>query len=153
MSDLNKVMLIGNIGRDAELRYTQNGAAVASVSLATTEVWNDKNSGQKQSRTEWHRIVIWGKIAEGVAEYLTKGKKIYVEGRLQTREWNDKDGVKRYSTECRADRVMLLSQKGANGGGVPHPADEEQGTGPMPGGGFSAPDGPTGGVTDDDIPF
>jgi single-strand DNA-binding protein len=113
MGSVNKVILVGNLGRDAELKYTPGGAPVARVSLATTEVWNDKN-GQRQEKTEWHSIDIWGKQAESLSEYLVKGKQVYVEGRLQTREWNDKDGNKRKTTEVRADRIVLL---GGGGGG------------------------------------
>ena len=115
MGSVNKVILVGNLGRDAELRYTPGGAAVATLNLATTEVWNDKQ-GQKQEKTEWHRIVVWGKQAEALQEYLVKGKQIYVEGRLQTRQWDDKDGNKRYTTEIKADRVTLLG--GGGGGGA-----------------------------------
>ena len=97
MGSVNKVILVGNLGRDAELRYTPGGAAVATLNLATTEVWNDKQ-GQRQEKTEWHRCVLWGKQAESLQEYLVKGKQIYVEGRLQTRQWDDKDGNKRYTT-------------------------------------------------------
>lgn len=114
MSYLNKVMLIGNLGRDAELKYTTSGAAVAHFSLATTEVWRDKQ-GQKQEKTEWHRINVWGKSAEALAEYLSKGKQVYVEGRIQTSEYTDKDGNPRKSVEIRADRVVLLGHKGGNG--------------------------------------
>ena len=114
MGSVNKVILVGNLGRDAELRYTPGGAAVATLNLATTEVWNDRNN-QRQEKTEWHRIVLWGKTAESLQEYLTKGKQIYVEGRLQTRQWDDKDGNKRYTTEIKADRVTLLG----GGGGRP----------------------------------
>ena len=115
MGSVNKVILVGNLGRDAELRYTPGGAAVASLNLATTDVWNDK-SGQRQEKTEWHRIVVWGKTAETLSEYLLKGKQIYVEGRLQTRQWDDRDGNKRYTTEVRSDRVVLLSGRGEGGG-------------------------------------
>ncbi len=115
MGSVNKVILVGNLGRDAELRYTPGGAAVATLNMATTEVWNDKG-GQKQEKTEWHRIVLWGKTAESLNEYLTKGKQIYVEGRLQTRQWDDKDGNKRYTTEIRGDRVVLLGSGGGGGG-------------------------------------
>src|SRR5205823_12876026 len=107
MGSVNKVILVGNLGRDAELRYTPGGAAVATINMATTEVWNDK-AGQRQEKTEWHRVVLWGKSAEALAEYLTKGKQIYVEGKLQTRQWDDKDGNKRYTTEIRSDRIVLL---------------------------------------------
>ncbi len=107
MGSVNKVILVGNLGRDAELRYTQGGAAMATLNLATTEVWTDK-SQQRQEKTEWHRVVLWGKQAETLSEYLTKGKQVYVEGRLQTRQWDDKDGNTRYTTEIRADRVVLI---------------------------------------------
>ena len=117
MGSVNKVILVGNLGRDAELRYTPGGAPVATLNLATTEVWNDKG-GQRQEKTEWHRVVLWGKTAESLSEYLTKGKQIYVEGRLQTRKWDDKDGNKRYTTEIRGDRVVLLGGGGGGGGGV-----------------------------------
>src|SRR4029078_8434577 len=98
MGSVNKVILVGNLGRDAELRYTPGGAAVATLNLATTEVWNDR-SNQRQEKTKWHRVILWGKQAESLQEYLTKGKQIYVEGRLQTRQWDDKDGNKRFTTE------------------------------------------------------
>ena len=107
MSSLNKVMLIGHLGRDAELRYTQGGAAIATLNLATTDVYNDRNN-QRQEKTEWHRVTIWGKQAETLEPYLKKGKQIYVEGSLATRQWDDKDGNKRYTTEIKADRVTLL---------------------------------------------
>jgi single-strand DNA-binding protein len=142
MGTVNKVILVGNLGRDAELRYTPAGAAVATLSLATTEVWNDKG-GQRQEKTEWHRVVLWGKQAETLNEYLMKGKQIYVEGRLQTREWNDKDGNKRYTTEIRGDRVVLL---GGGGGG------RREGAGRMPQE-AAEPHEPAVPVTDDDIPF
>ena len=116
MGSVNKVILVGNLGRDAELRYTPGGAPVATLNLATTEVWNDKTSGQKQEKTEWHRIVLWGKSAESLSEYLTKGKQIFVEGRLQTRKWQDKDGHDKYTTEIRADRITLLGGGGGGGG-------------------------------------
>src|SRR5260221_6123609 len=116
MGSVNKVILVGNLGRDAELRYTPGGAPVATLNLATTEVWNDKTSGQKQEKTEWHRIVLWGKSAESLSEYLTKGKQIYVEGRLQTRKWQDKDGHDKYTTEIRGDRIVLLGGGGGGGG-------------------------------------
>src|SRR5260221_26550 len=116
MGSVNKVILVGNLGRDAELRYTPGGAPVATLNLATTEVWNDKTSGQKQEKTEWHRIVLWGKSAESLSEYLTKGKQIYVEGRLQTRKWQDKDGHEKNTTEVRGDRIVLLGRGGGGGG-------------------------------------
>ena len=144
MGSVNKVILVGNLGRDAELRYTPGGAAVATLNLATTEVWNDKNQ-QRQEKTEWHRVILWGKQAESLQEYLTKGKQIYVEGRLQTRQWDDKDGNKRYTTEIRGDRIVLLG--GMGGGGARQqpraaagPADEHMLE-------------PGADLTDDDIPF
>jgi len=146
MGSVNKVILVGNLGRDAELRYTPGGAAVATLNLATTEVWNDKG-GQRQEKTEWHRIVLWGKQAESLQEYLTKGKQIYVEGRLQTRQWDDKDGNKRYTTEIKADRITLLGGGGGGGRG----ASMERSSAPMAHGGGDEP--PMEPITDDDIPF
>ena len=147
MGSVNKVILVGNLGRDAELRYTPGGAAVATLNLATTEVWNDRNQ-QRQEKTEWHRVVLWGKQAESLQDYLTKGKQIYVEGRLQTRQWDDKDGNKRYTTEIKADRITLLG-----GGGGARGAGAERGGGGahMSGGGMDEP--PMEPITDDDIPF
>jgi single-strand DNA-binding protein len=151
MGSVNKVILVGNLGRDAELRYTPGGAAVATLNMATTEVWNDK-SGQRQEKTEWHRVVLWGKTAESLSEYLTKGKQIYVEGRLQTRQWDDKDGNKRYTTEIRSDRVVLLG--GGGRGGSMSGGGEPRGGEPRGGGDFGGP-APEGSapLTDDDIPF
>jgi len=113
---VNKVILIGNVGKDPELRYTPSGQAVCDVRLATNENWTDKQ-GQKQERTEWHSVVLWGKPAEIVKQYVTKGQKLYVEGRLQTRSWDDKDGKKRYMTEIVAQDFMFLSGRGEGGGG------------------------------------
>jgi single-strand DNA-binding protein len=153
MGSVNKVILVGNLGRDAELRYTPGGAAVATLNMATTEVWNDK-AGQKQEKTEWHRVVLWGKSAETLSEYLTKGKQIYVEGRLQTRQWDDKDGNKRYTTEIRGDRIVLLS---GGGGGMGAGRSQARGAGagaPAGGGEHMEPMGePITELTDDDIPF
>ena len=152
MGSVNKVILVGNLGRDAELRYTPGGAAVATINMATTEVWNDKQ-GAKQEKTEWHRIVLWGKSAESLTEYLTKGKQIYVEGRLQTRQWDDKDGNKRYTTEIRGDRIVLLGGGGGGGrgGGVSRGGGEESMGGAQASShGADVPDQP---LTDDDIPF
>src|SRR6186997_3377060 len=143
MGSVNKVILVGNLGRDAELRYTPGGAPVATLNMATTEVWNDKASGQKQEKTEWHRVVLWGKTAESLQEYLTKGKQIYVEGRLQTRSWDDKDGNKKYMTEVRADRVVLLSGGGGGRGG----ASRSESSSEQPGGMAEPVE-----LTDDDIP-
>jgi single-strand DNA-binding protein len=149
MGSVNKVILVGNLGRDAELRYTPAGAAVATLNMATTEVWNDKG-GQRQEKTEWHRVILWGKSAESLAEYLIKGKQIYVEGRLQTRQWDDKEGNKRYTTEIRGDRVVLLSSGGGRGPSSPSVDRGGDGvTAPVP------PSGPDTSepLTDDDIPF
>ena len=153
MGSVNKVILVGNLGRDAELRYTPGGAAVATLNMATTETWNDK-SGQKQEKTEWHRVVFWGKVAESLTEYLTKGKQVYVEGRLETRQWNDKDGNKRYTTEIKGDKIVLLGGGGgggARGGGGMSRGGSEDSMGGSQGSSHSdVPDTP---LTDDDIPF
>ena len=130
MASVNKVILVGNLGRDAELRYTPGGNAVLNFTMATTDRWNDP-SGEKKERTEWHRIVVWGKRGEAIHDYLKKGRQVYVEGRLQTRSW-EKDGRKQYTTEVVAEQVVFLA--GAKG---QRPADD----GPPP------VDG------DDDVPF
>ena len=144
MGSVNKVILVGNLGRDAELRYTPGGSPVATLNLATTEVWNDKG-GQRQEKTEWHRVVLWGKTAESLNEYLVKGKQIYVEGRLQTRKWQDKDGNEKYTTEIRGDRVVLLG--GGGGGGA---RQQVRAAAPA---GMDEPMEPVSELTDDDIPF
>ena len=143
MGSVNKAIIVGNLGRDAEVRYTPGGTAVANISVATTETWNDK-SGQRQEKTEWHRVAIWGKTAEAIGEYLTKGRQVYVEGRIETRQWDDKDGQKRYTTEIRSDRVVLL---GGRGDGTEHAAPPPK---PSTGGGPAS--GPPE-LTEDDIPF
>ena len=161
MGSVNKVILVGNLGRDAELRYTPGGAPVATLNMATTEVWNDKTSGQKQEKTEWHRVVLWGKSAESLSEYLTKGKQIYVEGRLQTRKWQDKDGHDKYTTEIRGDRIVLLGGGGGGGGMAGGGRAQQRGAGAgaaagatAGGGGEHEPMGePISELTDDDIPF
>ena len=144
MGSVNKVILVGNLGRDAELRYTPGGAAVATLNLATTEVFKDRE-GQRKEDTQWHRVILWGKTAESLQDYLTKGKQIYVEGKLQTRKWKDKDGNDRYTTEVRGDRIVLLSG-GGRGGDVPDRGGD-QGAQVEPAGGGSVE------LTDDDIPF
>jgi single-strand DNA-binding protein len=144
MGSVNKVILVGNLGRDAELRYTPGGAAVSKFSLATTEVWTDKQ-GQRQERTEWHTIDLWGKQAESLNEYLRKGKQVYVEGRLQTEEWTDKEGGKRKTTKVRCDRVVLLG-----GGGGGRGASMDRGEPVGAGAPHAEPSEP---LTDDDIPF
>jgi single-strand DNA-binding protein len=110
MASLNKVILIGNLGRDPELRYTTGGTPVANFTMATTDRWKDKASGERKERTEWHRIVVWAKQAEIVGEYLHKGKQVYIEGSLRTREWEDRDGNKRYTTEVVAQQVLMLGK-------------------------------------------
>lgn len=115
---VNKVILLGRLGQDPELKYTPSGAGVCNFSLATSETWNDKNSGQKQERTEWHRVVVWGKLAELCNQYLSKGRQAFVEGRLQTRSWDDQNGQKRYTTEINASTVQFIggqANTGANG--------------------------------------
>lgn len=150
MAGVNKVILIGNLGRDPELRYTQGGQAVANFTLATSENWTDK-SGEKVERTEWHRIVTWGRTAELCAQYLSKGRTAYIEGRLQTREWEDRDGNKRQTTEINANTVQFLGGPGGSGGGG---GGGGGGSAPRGGSGSSGP--PSDGAppsTDDDIPF
>ena len=118
MASVNKVILIGNLGRDPEVRYTPNGNAVCNVTLATTRTWKGKESGEKQEETEWHRIVFYDRLAEIAGEYLKKGRSIYVEGRLKTRKWTDKEGKDNYTTEVIAQEMnMLGSREGAGGGG------------------------------------
>jgi single-strand DNA-binding protein len=146
MGSVNKAILVGNLGRDAEMRFTAGGTPVATVSLATTEKWKDRD-GQAKEDTQWHRIVIWGKTAESLHEYLTKGKQIYVEGRIQTREWTDKEGKPAKTTEIRADRIVLL---GGGGGGGPRASRDRYAEGGHDAGADMTPvDAPQ----DDDIPF
>ena len=117
MASVNKVILIGNCGRDPEIRYAPSGAAICNVSIATSRSWKDKTSGERQEETEWHRVVFYDRLAEIAGEYLKKGKSVYVEGRLKTRKWTDKDGVEKYSTEIIAQEMTLLgSREGAGGG-------------------------------------
>jgi single-strand DNA-binding protein len=116
MASVNKVILLGNLGRDPETRYTTGGDAVTNLNIATSEQWKDK-SGEKQERTEWHRVVLFGRQAEIAGEYLKKGRSVYIEGRLQTRKYTDKDGVEKYSTEIVADRMQLLGGRDGPGGG------------------------------------
>lgn len=148
MGSVNRVFLVGNLGRDAELRHTPSGSAVGNFSLATTDNWTDK-AGQRQERTEWHRVDVWGRQAESLQPYLTKGKQVFVEGRIQTDEWNDRDGNKRYTTKIVANRITLLGSRGDSGGGR---GDS--------GGGFQQHEGPpdegveaSQELNEDDIPF
>jgi single-strand DNA-binding protein len=150
---VNKAIVIGNLGKDPEVRFTPGGQAVANFSVATNESWKDKN-GQTQERTEWHRIVVWGKLAELCGEYLKKGRSAYVEGRLQTREWTDKEGKKNYTTEIVANQVVFLGGRDGMGGGMgggSRGGRDDFGGGP-PGEDMGAP-APAGGGADEDIPF
>ena len=146
MSGINKVILIGRLGSDPEVRYTPSGVAVANFSVATSEEWKDKDSGEKKERTEWHRIVAWRRLGEICGEYLSKGRQVYVEGRLQTRSWDDRDGNKKYTTEIVASDIQFLGSRDMSDGGKP-----SGGTGGGGGGGFQGAPGP--GPEDDDIPF
>ena len=118
MASVNKVIIVGNLGRDPETRYMPNGEAVTNIAVATTESWKDKNSGEKKELTEWHRITFYRKLAEIAGQYLKKGSQIYVEGRLQTRKWQDKEGVERYTTEIIADTMQMLGSRQGGGGGM-----------------------------------
>jgi len=153
MASVNKVILIGNLGKDPETRYLPSGDAVTNITLATTESWKDKKSGDKQEHTEWHRVSFFGRQAEVAGEYLKKGSPVYIEGRIRTRKWQDKEGQDRYTTEIVADRMQLLGSKGGGsgggeGGGAREPAAAA--------GGSKAPAKKSGGSfddMDDDIPF
>jgi len=112
---VNKVILIGNLGKDPEVRYSPNGGAMANITLATSESWKDKNTGEQVDKTEWHRIVFFRRLAEVVGEYLKKGAKVYIEGKLQTRKWQDKDGQDRYTTEIVANEMQMLDSRGSSG--------------------------------------
>jgi single-strand DNA-binding protein len=158
MASVNKVILIGNLGRDPETRYMPDGGAVTNISVATTDAWKDKN-GEKQEKTEWHRVAFFGKLAEIAGEYLKKGSQVYVEGRLQTRKWQDKEGVDKYSTEIIADRMQMLGSRqgmggGAGGGAEREMPEREAGAGAAKG--AAKPAAKSGGKFDDfedDIPF
>lgn len=115
MASVNKVILVGNLGRDPEVRYMPSGDAMANLNIATTDTWKDKG-GEKQEKTEWHRVVMFGKQAEIAGEYLKKGSQVYIEGRLQTRKWTDKSNIERYTTEIVADRMQMLGSRSAGGG-------------------------------------
>ena len=145
---LNKVLLIGRLGKDPELKYTGSGTPFCRFSLATDDSWNDKTSGERQERTEWHNIVAWDRLAEICNQYLTKGKLVYIEGNLQTREWDDQDGNKRKITEIRARDMVMLGSAGDGAGGGQRRAAAAEGMG---GGGSSTSSTST--ITDDDIPF
>ncbi len=147
MASVNKAILIGNLGSDPEVRYSPDGSAIANIRIATTESWKDK-SGEKQEKTEWHRVVFYGRTAEVVGEYLKKGSAVYVEGRIQTRKWQDKDGQDRYTTEIVGDRMQMLGGRGGasfdSQDSAPPPSGRSQQK-PQQKGGFDD--------MDDDIPF
>lgn len=151
MAGVNKAILVGNLGRDPELRHTQSGQAVVNFTLATSETWTDK-SGERVERTEWHRVVVWGKTGEMCAQYLSKGRTVYVEGRIQTREWEDKDGNKRYTTEINAQTVNFIGPRGSSGdsGGGDFASGSRSGGRDDVGGIGQSDSGPP---MDDDIPF
>jgi single-strand DNA-binding protein len=166
MASLNKVILIGNLGKDPETRYAPSGDAICNLTLATTETWKDKSTGERRDATEWHRVVFFGRVAEVAAQYLRKGSQIYVEGRLQTRKWQDKDGQDRYTTEIRGDEMKMLGSRqgmGGDAGGYDAPAPQArpamQSAGGSSGGQASGapaktpPPGSGFGEFDDDIPF
>jgi single-strand DNA-binding protein len=117
MASVNKVILIGNLGRDPEVRYAPSGSAIANVTIATSRQWKNKDSGERQEETEWHRVVFYDRLAEIAGEYLKKGKSVYVEGRLKTRKWTDKDGVEKYTTEIIANEMTMLGGREGGGGG------------------------------------
>jgi single-strand DNA-binding protein len=159
MASVNKVILVGNLGRDPETRYNPEGGAITNVSVATTDTWKDKASGEKQERTEWHRVVFFSRLAEIAGEYLKKGSQVYIEGSLRTRKWTDKEGAEKYTTEIVADRMQMLGSRSGQGGDAPmREAGSERGgereaksggegksSGKKPAGQFSD--------MDDDIPF
>jgi single-strand DNA-binding protein len=154
MASVNKVILIGNLGRDPEVRYMPSGDAVANISIATTETWKDKN-GEKQEKTEWHRVAMFGKTAEIAGEYLKKGSQVYIEGRLETRKWTDKEGQERTTTEVRADRMQMLGSRSGGSERMAPPEDDAPRA-------AAAPAKKTGGAAtkgssledlEDDIPF
>lgn len=150
---VNKVILVGNLGRDPEVRYAPNGQAVANVTIATSESWKDKNTGDKQERTEWHRVVFFGRLAEIAGEYLKKGAQVYIEGRLQTRKWQDKEGADRYTTEIVANDMQMLGSRA--GAGSPADSFNQEPAFAEGGGGKPAARQPAKVAEgfDDDIPF
>ncbi len=160
MASVNKVILIGNLGADPETRYAPSGDAICNLRIATTEVWKDKNSGERREATEWHRVVFFGRTAEVAAQYLRKGSQIYVEGRLQTRKWQDKEGQDRYTTEIRGDEMKMLGGRQGMGGDAPMgrdepPARQQQRSAPQQSEPANRAPAQSGGFGDfdDDIPF
>ena len=142
MASVNRVILIGNLGKDPETRYAPSGDAICNTTLATTDTWRDKATGEKREATEWHRVVFFGKLAEIAGQYLKKGSQVYLEGKLKTRKWQDKDGADRYTTEINADELKML---GGKGDGQQSEPQRQQAQKPASGGGFNE--------FDDDIPF
>jgi len=143
---INKVILVGNLGQDPETRYMPSGGAVTNFTVATNESWKDKQTGEQKDRTEWHRVAMFGRLAEIAAEYLRKGSQVYIEGKLRTRKWQDRDGNDRYTTEVIADEMQMLGGRGGGGGGMSAGGDPGPGSAPPPR--QSGPDD-----FDDDIPF
>ncbi len=172
MASVNKAIILGNLGRDPEMRYTQNNTAVTNFTVATTDTWSDKDN-QKQEKTEWHRVVAWGRLGEICNQYLHKGKQVYIEGRIQTREWEDQQGNKRYSTEIVAQTMQMLGRAGDGGGGAQQNSEQGGGmvreaqaggpantapvnTAPASGSQFKEPpsqDSPMPPAADEDLPF
>lgn len=149
---VNKVTLIGHLGRDPEVRYAPSGQAIANVTIATSESWKDKNTGEKQERTEWHRVVFFSRLAEIVGEYLKKGSQVYIEGRLQTRKWQDKEGKDRYTTEIVANEMQMLGAR--SGGGTPsEDYNQDKTTASQPAPATAATATSSTDDFDDDIPF
>jgi single-strand DNA-binding protein len=148
---INKAIIVGNLGRDPEVRYTANGNAIANITVATTESWKDKQSGERQEKTEWHRVVFFGRLAEIAGEYLKKGAQVYIEGRLQTRKWEDKTGQERYTTEIVAGEMQMLGSRGGDASGAP----DDNYSGEARSAAGSSSGGASGGDPDldDDIPF
>ncbi len=155
MASVNKVILIGNLGRDPETRYSPDGAAVTNIRVATTDTWKDKATGEKKEATEWHTVVFFGRLAEIAGEYLKKGRQVYVEGRLRTRKWTDKDGNDRYTTEIVADAMQMLGSRDAGGGGADFEdaAAAPRAAGRDAGGRPAQRPAPSVADMDDDIPF
>lgn len=146
---VNRVIILGNLGQDPEVRYSQSGAAIANISVATSETWKDKQTGQPQEKTEWHRVVFFNKLAEIVGEYLKKGSKVYVEGSLRTRKWQNKDGQDQYTTEIVAKEMQMLDSRAeASGSGGGNPAASQGVAQPSPAAPNSGSD-----FDDDSIPF
>lgn len=158
MASINKVILVGNLGADPETRYKQNGDAICNIRLATTDTWKDKNTGERQESTEWHRVVFYRKLAETANQFLRKGSQIYVEGRIKTRKWQDKDGQDRYTTEIEASEMVMLGGR-SNGGNSNSSQGERDGGDSRPsrpqggGGGGNAPKPQFDDLGGDDIPF